>query len=703
MILFIDTETFSPVPIIHGTARYSTQVEIMIVTWAVDDGPIHLWDATRSDALPDGLEKAFQESDIIMAHNAYFDRSVIQAAPWYPQIRQFAKLTKWRCTMAMALAHGLPGKLEHLCAIFKIDPLERKKEGKDLIHLFCKPQSTTKSRATYKTHPAEWREFCGYAKNDISAMRAIYKKMPKWNNSVFETALWHLDQTINDRGVACDTEFARAAVLAITKEQKLLGEHTMEILVERAGETSDEHAKEVAQGPARRTTQRDWLLGYLLLEYGVDLPDLRADTVERRLEDPELPEFVKDLLRIRLQASKSSSSKYKRLLSMEVAGRLYGTLQYCAANRTGRWGGRGFQPQNLPRPSHKAAEIERGIAAAKADCLDLVTDNVMAMASSALRGAIIAAPGKKLVISDLSNIEGRKLAWLASEQWKLAAFAAFDSDDGQDLYKVSYGRAFGVAPETVEKDSDERQIGKVMELALGYEGGVGAFVTMAVTYGVDLELMSKKALPAIPALTLREAEGVWRWAQQQKRTLGLTCEVYIVCEALKRLWRNAHPNTVQFWEDLKVSALLAIQNPNTVFKAGEHIAFDRVGAWLRMRLPSGRYLCYPDPKADGGKISYVGVNTYSRKWGRISTYGGKLAENATQASSRDIMAYAMFSAEKAGYPLVLTIHDELMTEVPDQEQYSDKELSAILATNPAWAQGLPLAADGSTKYRYGKG
>jgi DNA polymerase bacteriophage-type len=683
MKLFIDTETYSPVPINQGTARYSTQVEVIIVTWAVDDGPVHLWEPDVLDTMPPALANALDQADEIIAHNAYFERSVLRVQPWF----KVQPLTQWRCTMAMAFAHGLPGKLDQLCTIFKVPLSEAKHDGKDLIQFFCKPQGTTKARNLPRDHRADWRKFCEYAKSDITALRAIYKKLPKWNCSAFETALWHLDQTINDRGVAVDTEFAKSIVMAVAAEQKILNARTMEI----------------TQDTIQRTTQRDLLLGYLLLEYGVELPDLTADTVERRLKDPELPEYVKELLRIRLKASKSSSSKYKRLLSMEVAGRLYGTLQYCAANRTGRWGGRGFQPQNLPRPSHKAADIEHGIEAAKAGCLDLVTDNVMALASSALRGALVAAKGKKLVISDLSNIEGRKLAWLAGEQWKLDAFAAFDAGEGEDLYKVSYGRAFGVDPASVEKDSDERQIGKVMELALGYEGGVGAFVTMASTYGVDLELMAEKAWHSIPATVMREAESTWRWAEQQRRTLGLRREVYIVCDALKRMWRNAHPAITQFWDDLKTAALIAIQNPNTVFKAGEHISFDRVGAWLRMRLPSGRYLCYPDPKADGGKISYVGVNTYSRKWSRISTYGGKLAENATQASSRDIMAYAMFAAEEAGYPLVLTVHDELMTEVPDTEGYTDAELSTILATNPQWAKGLPLAAAGSTKYRYGKG
>ena len=427
MQLFLDTETFSPIPIKHGTARYATQVEVILVTWAIDDGPVQIWDVGQDadlSGMPESLQTALETADEIIAHNAYFDRTVLAAQSWCMPI----PLGKWRCTMAMALAHGLPGGLEHLCNIFKVDLADAKQDGKDLINTFCKPQGKAKTRISPNQQIRDWRKFCEYAKHDISAMRSIYRKMPKWNCSPFETNLWHLDQTINSRGVAVDVAFADAAVKAITMEQKLLGDRTVEL----------------TDGEVEKTTQRDRLLGHLLREYGVELPDLRADTVERRLEDPELPEFVKELLRIRLQASKSSSSKYKRLLQMEVGGRLYGTLQYCAANRTGRWGGRGVQPQNLPRPSHKAAEIERGIAAAKAGCLDLITDNVMAIMSSALRGSLIAGPGKKLCISDLKNIEGRKLAWLAGEQWKIDAFAAFDRGESEDMYKVSYGRAFDV-------------------------------------------------------------------------------------------------------------------------------------------------------------------------------------------------------------------------------------------------------------------
>jgi DNA polymerase len=423
--------------------------------------------------------------------------------------------------------------------------------------------------------------------------------------------------------------------------------------------------------------------------------------------------MVKELLRIRLQATKASTSKYKRILQMEVGGRMYGTLQFCAANRTGRWGGRGLQPQNLPRPTHKFHEIEAAIEAFKAECEDFVLGvppgkdpanyTVMAYASSALRSVIVAAPGKKLVVSDLSNIEGRMLAFLAGEEWKLEAFRKFDRGEGPDLYKVAYARSFNIDPNDVEDDSDERQIGKVQELALGYQGGVNAYVTMSATYGVDLDAMAAKAWDTIPAISRRDAQGVYAWATQQKRTLGLSERVYVVCEALKALWRAAHPETCTLWELTETACKNAIENPKVKFKAGK-LSFFRDGNWLYMRLPSGRLLCYPNPKVEGGKISYMGVNVYNKRWHRIYTYGGKLIENADQAASRDKLAYAMPRAEAAGYWLVLDVHDELMAEVDDtRDDLNDKGLSAILSQNDDWDQGLPLAAKGMTTKRYRKG
>lgn len=680
--LWIDSEQFSPIPISHGTYKYATQAETMLLSWATGNESEEVWDATRYRDLPAQMVKALEDADEIWAHNSFWDRTMLNLAPWWP--KHLAPLPKWRCSMVQALLHGLPGKLDHLCQIFQLDEGLAKINGKEFIDLFCKPQGRKKTRATRETHPEQWKLFMEYAGRDIPSMREVSRLCPKWNIPG-QVDLWHLDQRINDRGFAVDVEFALAAIAATTKAKDDLADRTLEL----------------TDGEVERATQRDRLLGFLLKEYGVDLPDMRADTIERRLEDPELPEHVKELLRIRLQASKASTSKYKRIEQMEVGGRMYGCLQFAAANRTGRWGGRGFQPQNQPRPTHKYPAIEQGIAAMKAGCVDLITDDVMALASSCIRSVIVAPPGKKIVTSDLSNIEGRMLAFLAGEEWKLQAFRNFDAGIGPDLYKVAYGRSFNVDPETVEDDSDERQIGKVQELALGYQGGVNAFVTMSATYGVNLDDLAQKVLPTLPPVTFREAQSVYAWASQQKRTYGLSKEVYVACEALKALWRQAHPMTEILWSAYESAARNAILNPRVQFPAGKCV-FDRVKNWLRIKLPSGRYLCYPNPKIEGTKISYANVNVYTKKWHRTYTYGGKIAENIDQAASRDVMADAMPRAEDAGYEIVLTIHDDLLTETPDRPEFNDKVLSKLLATNSDWNQGLPLAAKGMTVYRWRK-
>jgi DNA polymerase bacteriophage-type len=682
MILYLDTETYSPIPLSRGLARYATQVEVTIVTWAIDDGPVHTIDVTRGDRM-EALMLAAQQCDRVIAHNATFDRTVLWAA--LPSLARYLHC-KWYCSMAAAYRHGLPGGLDKLSIIFRLPVEDAKHEGHQLVMLFCKPMKGGQ-RATRHTHPEQWRKFLSYAGNDIRAMRAIVKKMPTWNDSPFELALWDLDQTINERGIAVDTAFAAAAVRATTAEQKRLGDRT----------------RELTDDCVDRTTQRDRLLAFLFAEHGVALPDMKADTVERRLDDPELPESVKELLRIRQSASKSSTSKYKRLLEMEVAGRLHFLLQYCGAYRTGRWGGRNFQPQNLYRPSLKFPEIEAAIEAVLAGCEDVVLDDIMEAMASAIRSALVAGPGRKLVASDLSNIEGRMLAWIAGEDWKLQAFRDFDAGTGADLYKQAYARAFNAPVESIGDDSLERQIGKVMELGLGYQGGVGAFVTFAAVYGLDLHDLARRALPTIPKPVLLDAQGTWGWAVKKGRTLGLDEDVYTVCEALKRLWRAAHPATTALWADTENAARSAIASPGQTFTAGR-LAFDRKGAWLRMRLPSGRYLLYPNPKLEGEaqQIHFAAWNVYTKSWRHEPTYGGKLVENACQGAARDIMAHAMPEAEMAGYPIVLTVHDELVTEPPDTDEYSAAELSRILATNPEWAADLPLAAKGYETQRYRK-
>lgn len=691
--LWLDLETYSETPITNGTYRYAQDAEVMLVAWALDDAPVQVWDVTEGAAPPAVLLEAVEDWNITLAaHNTMFDRTVLRYAanvPW--QFRNAALcLDRWQDTMVKALAHSLPGKLDLLCEILGVPQDERKqKVGGSLVQMFCKPRPKTSKLARYTrvTHPEEWRQFKDYAAHDISAMRAIDKKLPNWNYRDAELALWRLDQQINDRGIAVDMDLARAALRGVSRAQRTLAARTADI----------------TGGRVASTTQRDQLLKHILAEYGVELPDMQGATIERRAADPELPLELRELLAIRLQAATSSTSKYTSLLrAANNDGRLRGTLQFCGAQRTGRWAGRTFQPQNLPRPVLKQETIDFGIEALKADADDLLFDNVMELASSAIRGCIVAPPGRKLCVSDLSNIEGRKAAWLAGEAWKLKAFADFDAGIGSDLYKVAYAKAFALAsPEDVTKP--QRQIGKVMELMLQYEGGVGAFLTGAATYGIDLDAMADAALPNVPPDVLRESSDFYEWTVRQKRsTFGLKRETFIACDALKRLWRRAHPAISSYWPELRAAAVEAIANPNVAVPC-RRLRIARTGAWLRVVLPSGRTLCYPSPQvADDGSISYMGINQYTRKWSRLKTYGGKLLENVTQAAARDVMAANMPLIEREGYQIVLSVHDELLTETDDCDAYSDTELSRLLATCPPWAEGLPLAAGGFSTYRYKK-
>jgi DNA polymerase len=715
--LWSDLETFSPTPIKHGVHKYAEAAEVVVWAYAIDDGPVGVWDLTAGEPMPVELEFGIEEADEYWWQNGnMFDCIILRHA--MPEVFARMPLEKWRDTMVQAYAHSLPGSLDLLCQILGV-PLDQSKDkdGQTLIRLFCMPRTSKPHRATRETHPAEWARFLSYAGRDITAMRAVHAKMPKWNypNNKAELALSHLDMRINQRGMQMDVELATTAVDAIERAQKGLATRT----------------EELTDGEVSKATQRDKLLKHLLAEYDVELPDLKKSTLERRVNDPNLPDALRELLAIRLEASMTSSSKYKTLLrGVSSDGRLRGCMQFCGASRTGRVAHRLFQPGNMPRPDVNLMARELGLAkleedsaerytimgieALKAGCADQLFSNVMGLTANVVRGTIIAAPGRKLVVSDLSNIEGRAAAWLAGEAWKLKAFEEYDTilgvDEkgkeirkGPDLYVLAYARSFGVKPDLVTKD--RRQLGKVQELALAYEGGVGAFVTFTFTYKMELEDIRDAIMSSLSSIgtgIVNDARGMWDWAVKKKRTLGLDQYVFIACEILKRAWRLAHPRIASYWGDLQDTAIQAICSPGKTFHTRK-IAMRRDGNWLRVQLPSGRQLCYIAPRVDdSGQISYLGVNQYSRKWTRIKTYGGKIFENLCQAFARDILFYNAPAVEERGYEIVLSVHDELVTEAPDADPYTADDLSALISTVPAWAEGLPLSAGGFAGYRYKK-
>lgn len=652
-LLWIDLETYSEVPIQHGLHVYAARAEILLWAYALDDGPVRCWDLTLGGPMPEDLFYALRDPEVaLVAHNYMFEFAVLTA-------RGFdLPVSRWRCTMAQALQHGLPGGLDKLSAIFKLAEDEAKVvDGRRLVQLFCVPRPSNMKlrRATRDTHPEDWERFMAYCAADVTAMRVIAAKLPAWNLTPPERELFELDGRINTRGITMDRSLADAAVRTIDAEQKRLAARTAEV-------TDD---------ALTSTTKVEAFRAHLAEHYDIDLPNLRAQTVEKALAGADIPEDVRELLLIRAQASLTSAAKYKvvqRALSPD--GRLRITLQFCGAARTGRWAGRLFQPQNTPRPSYmglrKAAlqdAIDAGIRAIKLGVADLVVERPMEMASAAVRGLIVAPSGHRLVVADLANIEGRVLAWLAGEEWKLDAFRAYDAGAGPDLYVLAYARSFGKRLEDVT--GDDRQIGKVQELALGYQGAVGAFASMAALYGVELP---------------------------EEEVLKIV-----------RAWRRANAAINRFWYAVEGAARSAILNPRTEFPVGR-LVFDRVGNWLRCRLPSGRFLCYPSPHVspETEKLSYMGTDPYTKVFKRLKTYGGKLTENATQAVARDVLAYALPRVERAGFLPVLTVHDEVITEAPDISEFDVARLTALLTEGESWTEGLPLAAAGFEAYRYRK-
>jgi len=700
--LWLDTETYSEVPIKHGTYKYASNCEVDIISYAWDDAPVSVLDVAnspRSDVLY--FESQLKDADIVVAHNAMFDRNALRLGNLKIEI----PIRKWRCSMVRAMAHGLPGSLDKLGGILGIDQDHRKlREGKALMMLFCKPRPKNSKirRATKHTHPAEWARYLEYARVDVEAMRAICKQLPEWNYTFDlpgldrprdkELALWHLDQEINDRGFEVDTALVREALRAVDEEQARLKVAT------REATGYDGLGQGQGLGSA---TQRDAMLAYLLAEHGVLLADLRSSTLENLLNDDTLEPEVQHLLRLRLQVSSTSTSKYKSLAKGVTHGRMCGTIQFDGAIRTRRDAGRTFQPQNLPSrgllPQH---QTKLGISSLLHRSESLIFPDVMLLTTSTIRGTIIAPPGKKLVVSDLSNIEGRGLAWLAGEAWKIEAFREFDEGHGPDLYKLAYAKSFRVDPSTVTKAG--RSIGKVQELALGYAGGVNAFLTFALAYGMDLEEMADTAWDTLDSALIEEVTSFLDWLESKGTTYSMSRKAAIVCDSFKRLWREAHPNVVRMWADLENGFREATQNPGVTLTAGR-FKIRRDGAWLRILLPSGRSLCYPHPRvADDGSLSFMGINQFNRKWQRIATFGGKLSENVTQSFARDILFDATPSIEAAGYRIVMKVHDEVITEAPDSPEFNADHLSALLATPPEYALDMPLAAAGFESYRYRK-
>lgn len=730
--LYLDFETFSEADLKKvGSYAYAEHpsTEVLICTYAFDDEPVQVWDCTDGSDMPGDLHRALRRlvkpnSRIKMVwHNGgLFDRLIMKHC-WGFDI----PVSNTIDTMIWAFRHALPGSLDALCEVLGVSADNAKdKRGKALIKRFSKPTPKNYKirRYTAETHPDEWALFIKYAVSDITAMREVFHKLPRWGNSEFEDRVLELDQLINDRGFKVDVALAEAAIEAVEKHKAQLQE-------------------EAQRKYGGSLTGKDFLPILRELAPAHRIHNAQKSTLNDLLADDDLPDDARTIIEMRLGAASTASTKYNPLLlGRSSDDRRRGCLQYGGAKRTLRWAGKGFQPQNLARGYYHDDELDKGISALLKGRAHRRFD-VAKLTASTVRSCIIPEAGHKFVVADYSNVEGRGLAWLAGEETALDTFRA-----GLDIYCVTAGKMFGMDPDDIKKNFKEiRQIGKACELGLGYEGGVGAFVTFAKNLGLDLIEMAKTMDGTFPdhiwAATARGYE--WARIQEAKRpphpgekddrpSYILDKKVWRTCDAIKRMWRESHPETVAFWRDLKDGILAAVRNPGREFWAGAHLRKNgeraiRIwrtvetdssgrkvpGWWLCMELPSGRILSYPgigvsvtkETDEDGRvntnvRIKYQGENQLTRQWTTLYTHGGKACENIVQALCRDLLAYAMINVEGGGYPIVLSVHDELVCETPDTPDYTVPELEKLMCALPEWAEGFPLVAEGSEMYRYAK-
>jgi hypothetical protein len=453
--LWLDLETFCETPISYGVHRYAEDAEVMLVNWAIDDGPVLVFDRTKfgdvipaaGSMFPAAVERALADPDVIVVmHNSGFDRVILKHQGYDIPCERIED------TAVQALSHGLPASLDKLCNIFPVpEELKKHQGGKELIQIFCKPTPKNQKvrRRTGKTDPDKWQKFIDYGGGDIHAMRWLHKQLPRWNYPAREHPLWVLDQKINDRGFLIDDQLAEGAIDA----------------VKRVAKAKDAEIAEQTEGRLKSARQRDALLAELCIEYGVTLPDTQSSTLERRLEDPDLPEPVKELIANRLMVSASSTSKYnKALKAVSSDGRLRGGLAFSGAGRTKRWSGKLFQAQNLPRPDMEQDDIDEAVEYFRAGVGHLFLDDPMRAAWNCIRGLIIAEPGRKIVQGDLSGIESRILPWLAGEKWKLQAWRDYDEGLGPKVYVTGASRLLGIPVDEVTKDQIQSH-GKVPDLA----------------------------------------------------------------------------------------------------------------------------------------------------------------------------------------------------------------------------------------------
>lgn len=679
MKYYIDFETRSELDLtVVGASRYSKHESTSILCVAIkqeglstpyiffDMGEFKVW-----------VQANFSEADSFVAHNAFFERmlwaNVLVKRYGFPE----APISQWSCTMAKCLNHGIPRALEQAAEALSL--LQQKDaEGRRLMLKMCVPGGSNKAE--------DMTRLGRYCFQDNVVAEQIDKRLP--DLCPFERRVWELDQKINDRGVTVDLPTINAIVAVLEREKaKLLAEF-----------------KGVTKGAVESPTQSEAFRLWLESELGATVKDITKGTVAKLLGLP-VPPHVKRALEIRQAVSKSSTAKYMAMINtVDGDGRIRGHLVYHAAH-TGRWGGAKSQMQNLPKPKHDVEQALNTLPQASV-LWPMFFKNCFAPASSLVRSTIIPEPGKKFIGSDFSGIEARVTAFLAGQQDMVSLFKAGGDPYLHDATQI-YGR------EITKKDEDERTIGKMSRLSLGFGGGIAAYYKMCAMYSVSLAGIAPGILQSASEEELSKAEFCYSGyrAEKEKAEVPFFNKIEgLATDIIKQRWRVANPCVVELWAEIEARALLAMENPGLCFEVctGVYWQYGADIDFLSLYLPC-RALKYFKPrvkvlKNKFGKqkkaLTYAGLDSVTKQFIRIATYGGKLTENMVQAFARDIMVEAMLNTDEAGIGTVLTVHDELLNEVP--EETTEAEIKGLMVQAKDWLTGLPLDASTWSGYRYRK-
>ena len=646
-VLSIDLETYSDVDLPNcGVYRYvEGDFHILLFAYAFDDEETKCVDMACGEQLPAEVVDAIHNENIIKsAWNAQFER-ICLSKYFGTQLDP----DSWQCTMVWAASLSLPLKLATAAQALKTAQ-QKDAVGERLIRYFsipCKPTKANggRTRNLPEHAPDDWKLFKSYCIQDVETERDIRRRLEKFPLMPQEWDFYHMDQRINDRGILIDRELVQQAIIcnmAMSEEM-----------------TKRAYALTGLENPNSVSQLKSWLE-----DRGIEVDSLGKKNVASLITDLDKHSAdgeALDMMKLRLQMAKSSVKKYQaaeRYICTD--GRAHGLFQFSGANRTQRWAGRGIQLQNLPQ--NHIATLDEARDLVKLGCFDMIEvlyDNTPDILSQLIRTMLIPKEGCEFIVADFSAIEARVLAWLAGEQWRLDAFKA-----GQDIYCASASQMFGVPVVKHGINGELRQKGKVAELACGYGGGSGALISMGA---LDMGLKEDE-LPDIISS-----------------------------------WRDANPEIVKFWYAVEKAAIETVKDHND--RSVGRIGFQFSANTLWIVLPSGRRLAYIKPKLQPNRfgrmaLTFEGLGA-NNKWVRGETYSGKLTENITQATARDLLAEAMRRIELAGVDIVGHVHDEVILEVP-KGQYTVDDVCNIMNQNPRWADGLPLSSAGYTGNYYFK-